>query len=253
MNSEKYILSVINKACLFLILLHLGFLITVFTAGANNLLTPRPANEIPEFKEGAPELAELLPRVIVLSEHRVALEKMLMVLPDMTDVEASLSKIKNHIHAKAEHFEQIKGLRNSALRQSSSINADLQTKTAEFNRIIKQLSNAFAELETNRQYWINEERQWESWQSSLPGDAYIRLGLKPLFVAAQENYRSALDMIAKARKQSLSIQQLVVGIQNDIGALNMNIFRARVQWDWLLPYWPVLWVRSCCPMQFRRC
>ena len=230
MNPTTHITSYNKGGHLFVILLVLGILIHACPTEATNLLTIQPVTIIPEFKEGAPELAELLPRVLGLSERRVALEKMLMALPDMADMETRLNHLKNQIQTQEKLLRQLKTLRVSASRQLASINADLQTIAQRFNKSIKYLTNTFAELETYRQFWINEKQQWESWQSILPEPDRKRLGLDPLFAAAHENYHSAQDMIAQAREQILSIQRLVIDIQDDISTLDMNITRTRVEW-----------------------
>jgi len=230
MNPFIHITSYSKSGHLFVLLLVLGILIHACPTEATNLLTIQPVTIIPEFKEGAPELAELLPRVLGLSERRVALEKMLMALPDMADMETRLNHLKNQIQTQEKLLRQLKTLRVSASRQLASINADLQTITQRFNKSIKYLTNTFAELETYRQFWINEKQQWESWQSILPEPDRKRLGLDPLFAAAHENYHSAQDMIAQAREQILSIQRLVIDIQDDISTLDMNIARTRVEW-----------------------
>ncbi len=230
MNSARHITFSKKIEYLFPILLLMGIMIAACPAEANNLLTTQPIIELPGFKEGAPILADLLPRVIGLSKRRVDLEKMLMALPDMANVQESLIRIQDQIQSNEKQLETLKTLRISAKRQLAGINAELQNEAAEFKKTIKQLTHTFAELETYRQFWTHEKRQWESWQSYLPERDRQRLGLDPLFAAARENYDSALDMIAEAREQFLSIHRLAIDIQKGISALDMNIARTREQW-----------------------
>jgi len=230
MNSIKHDTFNNTYGYLVFILLVLGFLTAPCSAEASNLLTTQPVNEIPEFEAGAPDLAELLPRLVTLSKRRIDLKKAIMALPEVSTVTAGFLSIQSQIQSYEKNLDRIKKQKNYSKGYLASISTDLQNEAIKLNRTIERLNHTFKKLEENRRYWANEKRQWESWRDGMPETERKNLKFDQWFATAHEYYTQALDIISETREKFLPVQRLVIDIQNDIGVLEVNIEKTRMQW-----------------------
>ena len=205
----------------------LSILPPVISAETNTTQPDQADSGSLELKEGPPDLAELLPRVIDLSDRIVDMEMRFMAMQDLSLLPMGFSQTQKKIEAIRERFETLKLLSTYSAKQFSSIEVDLNREAAIFKKMVQDLSEMIAELESLERFWTHERQQWDAWQTFIPQATELRKDIDPLFAAAEESCQTALDMISKKLEPSIMVQSQAIGISAMVADFRSDMGKAR--------------------------
>ena len=202
----------------------------IISADTNTVQPQETDTEELEIIKGPPDLAELLPRVMDLSDRIANMKIQFMAMPDLSLVQIGFNQSQKKIEAIEERLQTLKLLKTYSARQYSSIEFDLNNEAALFKDKILDLSAMIAELEALESFWENEKQQWEIWKPFILQDEKMSEGFSLVLSTAEENCVTALDMISEkikpaimAQSQAVEISILIVNIRSDMVRAGMQV------------------------------
>ena len=182
-----------------------------------------------EVEPGQPGLAELLPKLVELSDKKSNLVKVLMRLPDVSTVMNRFEEIGNVVKEIENQAETLKSETVYAKKRYGILKTDLQNIKAELDRAVQYLADILAGVEKSKKFWLNEAWQWRSWQSAAQEDKAWQAKYDELCLIARETCQSALQLIDEKIEPFFAVQARAVEIQGDIAAFDFRIAKTWAQ------------------------
>jgi hypothetical protein len=137
---------------------------------AQSSQTASPVAENAAASHPAPELADLIPLATALSDRFAKLNSTLKELPDLSDVEKSLSGISTTLEAYAIELQKLSASKACNVGQLIRIKAEITSEADVLARVSDALTEEVRKLGHARQAWLAEKKRWQAWQSSLLND-----------------------------------------------------------------------------------
>jgi len=172
----------------------------------------------PTLSAPAPDLADVIPLEMELSDRLAVLETSFADLMDVSHVESQFPGIESNLKVHANQLKRLKDSKGYKYNKLVDLMEVIEKENKLFMKTTKPIHQAIRDLWTWRKEWLAEKKRWNEWEFFLlKGGAFDQL--KSTFERANDTIETALKIVIPQLEAMLTVQEKAGNIQEKIDAL----------------------------------